>query len=128
MAEVQKFATFEITLVEDTTQVAEQAAADINEPITHFLSWEMNKMLRQKKVQYARQRLNLHKRTICMMIQKNAKGFDSLEQAYISLGLSESVTVFGGIRKVYDEIYVKTGNPLPPSKIRINGLEVVNAK
>lgn len=116
----------ELVLTEDSHAIAVQAAEDEN--LQTWLSVQVNKMLEQKKLQFARQRLNLHKKTIVMMIQKNAKGFESLEQAYTSLGLAESVHVFGGIRKVYDEIYVKTGNPIAPSKIRIGGLEVVNAK
>lgn len=126
MAELTVRQNFHIHLSPESVEIATQAAE--GETLETWLSEQVNKMLEQKKVQYARSRLNLHKKTICPMIQKNVKGFESLEQAYISLGLSESVQVFGGIRKVYDEIYVKTGNPLPPSKIRVGSLEVVNAK
>lgn len=117
-----------ISLTEENMATLDLALTESDKSVHEFISDLLNKTLEQKKLQFARQRLNLHKKTICMMISKNAKGFESLEQAYVSLGLSDSVHVFGGIRKVYDEIYVKTGNPLPQSKIRLNGLVVVNAE
>jgi len=49
-----------------------------------------------------------------------------VEDGYIKLGLSESVAVFGGIRKVYEEIYEKKGHKVPADKIRQNNVVVVN--
>jgi len=116
-----------VSLTDDAMRTLKLATEDQSVTQVEFIQALLEKTLEQKAVAYARSRLNLHKKTVVQMIQKNAKGFESLEAAYIYLGLSESVEIFGGIRKVYDEIYVKTGNPLPPSKIRANNVVAVNA-
>lgn len=114
-----------VVLTEDARVVAEQAASNTGDTLSSFISNEMNKLMIQKKVQFARQRLNLHKKTVAMLVAKKMPGYETLEQAYISLGLSESVATFGGVRKVYEEIYVKTGVHIPQAQIRLNNVVAV---
>lgn len=115
----------EVILTDDARVVAEQAASNTGETLGSFISNEVNKLMMQKKIAYARQRLNLHKKTVAMLVAKKMPGYETLEQAYTSLGLSESVAVFGGIRKVYEEIYVKTGVHIPQQQIRLNNVVAV---
>jgi hypothetical protein len=115
----------EIDLNPEAFAIAEQAASNTGDTIKMWLSVEVSKMLTQKKVAFARQRLNLHKKTVAMLVSKKMPGYETLEQAYISLGLSDSVATFGGIRKVYEEIYVKTGVNIPQTQIRLNNVVAV---
>jgi len=117
-----------ITLNEVSQQVVKAAIADDDSITTEFFVEELvEKVLEQRKVQFARSRLNAGKKFIAVNIKRENKGYESLEQAYITLGLSNDVDTFGGIRKVYDEIYVKSGFNLAPSQIRVNNVVVVPA-
>ena len=116
-----------ITLSEESISVINQAIAD-DDSVTHesFVEELVEKVIEQRKVQFARSRLNRGKQIIHKYITQKIKGYESLEQAYINCGLSNDVDTFGGIRKVYDEIYVKSGLPLHPSLVRINNVVAVN--
>ena len=114
-----------INLTEESFVIAEEAAKQLDQPISEFLSTEVNKMLQQKRVQFAKQRLNLHKKTVAMLVSKQMPGYKSLEEAYTSLGLSESVATFGGIRKVYEQIYIASGVHVNQQHIRINNVVAV---
>ena len=111
-----------VVLTDESLAIATQASA--GEDVATWLSEQVNKMLDQKKVQFARSRLNLHKKTVQRMIEIG--DWASVEDGYIKLGLSESVAVFGGIRKVYEDIYEKKGHKVPADKIRQNNVVVVN--
>lgn len=116
-----------ITLNEVSQQVVKAAIADDDSITTEsFVEELVEKVLEQRKVQFARSRLNAGKKFIAVNIKRENKGYESLEQAYITLGLSNDVDTFGGIRKVYDEIYVKSGFNLAPSQIRVNNVVAVN--
>lgn len=118
-----------ITLDEESLAVVNAAIADDDSiTVESFVEELTKKVLDQRKVQFARSRLNAGKKHICINIKRGNKGYESLEQAYISLGLSNDVDTFGGIRKVYDEIYVKSGFALAPSQIRLNNVVAVNSE
>jgi hypothetical protein len=115
-----------ITLTDAALDVINAAIADDDSvSVDSFVETLIEKVLEQRKVQFARSRLNAGKKHICINIKRENKGYESLEQAYISLGLSNDVETFGGIRKVYDEIYVKSGFALAPSQIRLHNIVAV---
>lgn len=116
-----------IELNDDSVNVVDACISD-DDSLTHesFVTELVNKVLDQRKVQFARSRLNAGKKFIAVNVNRGNKGYESLEQAYLTLGLSPDVDTFGGIRKVYDEIYVKSGVRLEQSKIRISGAVAVN--
>lgn len=115
-----------VVLNDDSVAVVAAAIAD-DDSITPeaFVEELVNKVLEQRKVQFARSRLNAGKKFIAANIKRENRGYESLEQAYITLGLSGDVDTFGGVRKVYDEIYVKSGIALAPSQIRLNNVVAV---
>ena len=117
-----------ITLSEDAVRVVDAAIAD-DDSVTHesFVEELVEKVLEQRKVQFARSRLNAGKKFIATNIKRENRGYESLEQAYITLGLSNDVETFGGIRKVYDEIYFKSGIMLQAFQIRLNNVVAVSA-
>jgi hypothetical protein len=117
-----------ITLSEESMEVVNAAIADNDQDANAFVEELVEKVLDQRKVQFARSRLNAGKKFIATNIKRGNKGYESLEQAYITLGLSNDVDTFGGIRKVYEEIYVKSGIALEASAIRLNNVVAVAAK
>lgn len=118
----------QITLDVDSLVVISAAIADDDSiTVESFVEELVKKTLEQKRVAFARSRLNAGKRFITVNVKRGNKGYESLEQAYITLGLSNDVDTFDGIRKVYDEIYVKSGFQLAPSQIRLNNVVAVNA-
>lgn len=116
---------YSVVLTEESQIIAEEAAKQTDQPIAEFLSQELNKLLQQKRVQFAKQRLNLHKKTVAMLVSKQMPGYKSLEEAYTSLGLSDSVATFGGIRKVYEQIYMASGVHIAQQHIRVNNIVAV---
>ena len=107
--------------------VVNAAIADNDEQdAVAFVEELVEKILEQRKVQFARSRLNAGKKQIAICINRNVKGYESLEQAYITMGMSNDVDTFGGIRKVYDEIYVKSGVRIDQTRVRLNNVVAVN--
>jgi hypothetical protein len=100
-------------------------ADDDSLTVATFVEELVWKTLDQKRVAFARSRLNAGKKFIALNVKRENRGYESLEQAYITLGLSNDVETFGGIRKVYDEIYVKSGINLAPSQIRLHNIVAV---
>lgn len=114
----------EIVVSQETLDVITLATKDSGESTGEFVSSFVAKAMAQQKKAMARQRLNQGKKQIAHHIKIGI--FPNLETAYNKLALSESVAIFGGIRKVYEEIYLKAGEFLPKDKIALEGLVVVS--
>lgn len=114
----------EIVVSQETLDVITLATKDSGENTSEFVSSFVAKAMAQQKRAMARQRLNQGKKQIAHHIKIGI--FPNLETAYNKLALSESVAIFGGIRKVYEEIYLKAGEFLPKDKIAVEGLVVVS--
>jgi hypothetical protein len=115
--------TFEITLNEDALEVLERKAKDESgsiepESLRATLSDMVNDWLVKQAKTFARQRLNNLKKQIHSNINRGIRSYESLEQSYNTLGLGPDVQTFGGIREVYDKIWLSTGHILPENKIR----------
>lgn len=121
--------TMQITLnlTEQAAAVVNAAIADNGQNANDFVLEFVEKALDQKRVAFARQRLNIGKKLIAQLIAKNVKGYESLEQAYITQGMSNDVDTYGGIRKVFEDIYQKSGVHVDAVKIRLNNVVAVNA-
>jgi len=123
--------TFEITLNEDALEVLARKAEDESgsteaDSLRATLGDMVNDWLIKQAKAFARQRLNNLKKQIHSNINRGIRGYDSLEQSYNTLGLGPDVQTFGGIREVYEKIWLSTGHILPESKIRTQ-IEFVKA-
>jgi hypothetical protein len=114
------------TLSDDAASVVSAAISDTDQQASEFVQELIEKTLEQKRVAFARSRLNVGKKLIAQLIAKNVKGYENLEQAYITQGMSNDVETFGGIRKVFEEIYQKSGTHIDATKIRLHNVVAVN--
>lgn len=113
-----------VKMSDETLATINLAIKDSGDTVDVFLSDYVEKAMKAQKKAMARQRLNQGKKQIAHHIKIGI--FPNLETAYNKLALSESVAIFGGIRKVYEEIYLKAGEFLPKDKIAVEGLVVVS--
>ena len=118
----------EVTVVlnAETMAVINAAIADNGDSVESFVEQLLEKTCDQKRIAFARQRLNIGKKLIAQLITKKVKGYESLEGAYQNQGMSKDVETYGGIKKVYEDIYLKAGIFVEASKIRINNVVAVN--
>lgn len=110
----------------DTEAVVKAAIADNGQDAVEFVMELVNKTCEQKKVAFARQRLNIGKKLIAQLIAKKVKGYETLEGAYQNQGMSADIETYGGIRKVFEDLYQKSGLHVDATRIRVNNVVVVN--
>jgi hypothetical protein len=111
---------------QETVEVVRAAIADNGQSPEDFIQDLVNKTCVQKKVAFARQRLNIGKKLIAQLVAKKVKGYESLEGAYQNQGMSADVETYGGIRKVFEDLYQKSGLHIDATRIRINNVVAVN--
>lgn len=115
-----------IELNAETLAVITAATSDNGLSTEEFVRELVEKTCEQKKVAFAKQRLNIGKKLIAQLIAKKVKGYETLEGAYQNQGMSKDVEIAGGIRKVFEDLYQKSGIHVDAAKIRINNVVAVN--
>lgn len=117
---------FSIELNDETLAVVKAATSDNGLSTEEFVRELVEKTCEQKKVAFAKQRLNIGKKLIAQLIAKKVKGYETLEGAYQNQGMSGDVEIAGGIRKVFEDLYQKSGIHVDATRIRVNNVVAVN--